>query len=178
MAKKLAGMGLVAHAPYRGMELTPVGEKVALEVVRHHRLIETYLAQVLGVPWEQVHEEAERWEHVISEDVEARMAEALNHPTHDPHGAPIPSVDGVVEKESLVPLGDVPEGGERQVRRVNDDDAAVLRHLREVGLVPGARVIVLRAAPEEGVLRLRVNGSEQIIGAAPASAVFVSEENN
>ena len=105
MAKKLATMGLVHHTPYRGLELSDSGERVALEIVRHHRIIETFLAQVLGLSWDKVHDEAERWEHVLSEEVEQLMMDKLGHPTRDPHGAPIPSSDGVLMRdEDALPL--------------------------------------------------------------------------
>src|SRR5690606_39879727 len=106
MIKKLAAMKLVRHTPYRGVELTEAGEKIALEVIRHHRLIETYLAEVLGVAWDKVHDEAERWEHVLSEEVEAKMAAALGNPTRDPHGAPIPALDGSVPRDGWTRLSE------------------------------------------------------------------------
>ena len=173
MVKKLAGMKLVRHTPYRGVELTSAGEKIAVEMIRHHRLIETYLAEVLGVAWDKVHDEAERWEHVLSEEVEAKMAEALNHPKRDPHGAPIPTVDGEVARDGWERLSDSREGISATVRRVSDENAELLRHLSEINLVPGTPIEVLRAAPEEGVLQLKINGKRKTIGLAPARAVFV-----
>lgn len=173
MIKKLAGMKLVTHTPYRGVELTAAGEKIALEVIRHHRLIETYLAEVLGVAWDKVHDEAERWEHVLSEEVEAKMAEALNHPTRDPHGAPIPSLDGSVPRDGWKRLSESVAGTQARVRRVSDENAELLRHLREMNLVPGSEVEVLRAAPAEGVLQLRIGGKRRTVGLSPARAVFI-----
>jgi DtxR family Mn-dependent transcriptional regulator len=173
MVKKLASLHLVRHAPYRGVELTLAGEKIALEMIRHHRLIETYLAEVLGLSWDKVHDEAERWEHVLSEEVEAKIAEALNHPSHDPHGSPIPTLDGDIAHDDWAPLAQMSEGHSVTVRRVEDESAELLRHLRELGLVPGARVEVLRAIAAEGVLQLRVNGEARTLGLAPASAIFV-----
>ena len=177
MVKKLAGLKLVAHEPYRGVTLTSAGEKIALEVIRHHRLVETFLSEVLGMDWDQVHAEAEKWEHVLSEEVEAKIVEALNNPTHDPHGAPIPTLDGKIADEGWQPLLRACEGDCVTVRRVSDRNPAVLRHLREVGLVPGARLEVLRAAPESGVLELQVEEQARIIGAEPARAVWVSHDN-
>jgi len=176
MVKKLATMKLVVHSPYRGVELTRAGEQIALEVIRHHRLVETYLSEVLGVAWDKVHDEAERWEHVLSEEVEAKMAEALGHPTRDPHGAPIPAVDGTIARDNWTRLGEASSGTTWTMCRASDKRGETLRHLGELGLVPGARIEVLRAAPEEGVLHLRVGGRKQILGKAPADAVFVRPE--
>lgn len=178
MVKKLAALHLVAHAPYRGVELTPAGEKIALEMIRHHRLIETYLAEVLGVSWDKVHDEAERWEHVISEEVEAKIAAALGHPSHDPHGSPIPTLNGEIAHDDWLPLSQMEAGAQVIVRRVDDDSAELLRHVQEVGLVPGTTVEILRAVPAEGVLQLRVNGKKRTIGLIPAQAIFVEEQGD
>ena len=177
MIKKLAALGLVRHTPYRGVELTEEGERVALEVTRHHRLSESFLTQILGLEWDKAHDEAEKWEHVLSEEVEARMAALLGDPTHDPHGAPIPTLDGKLAREAGQPLAQMPAGTRALVKRVSDEDASVLRHLQSVGLVPGARVEVLRAVPAEGVMRLRVDGREQTLGMAPARAVMAQQEH-
>ena len=174
MVKKLAELKLVSHAPYYGVDLTRSGERVALEIIRHHRLIETYLAQALGVPWDKVHDEAERWEHVLSEEVEARMDKALNHPTHDPHGSPIPSAAGVVAREECIALSELEAGQEREVRRVADEDAALLRHLDKVGLRPGARVLVVRHDATEGVMHLKVDDKKRLLGAQPAREVWMA----
>ncbi|HEY0076636.1 MAG TPA: metal-dependent transcriptional regulator [Abditibacteriaceae bacterium] len=176
MVKKLAALHLVAHAPYRGVELTPAGEKIALEMVRHHRLIETYLAEVLGLSWDKVHDEAERWEHVISEEVEAKIAAALGHPSHDPHGSPIPTLNGEIAHDDWLPLSQMEAGAQVIVRRVDDDSAELLRHVQEVGLVPGTGVEILRAVPAEGVLQLRVGGKKRTIGLIPAQAIFVEDQ--
>jgi DtxR family Mn-dependent transcriptional regulator len=178
MVKKLAALHLVAHAPYRGVELTPAGEKIALEMIRHHRLIETYLAEVLGLSWDKVHDEAERWEHVISEEVEARIAAALGHPSHDPHGSPIPTLNGEIAHDDWVPLAQMEAGMQVLVRRVDDDSADILRHAQSVGLVPGASVEVLRAVPAEGVLQLRVGSKKHTIGLIPAQAIFVEKQED
>jgi DtxR family Mn-dependent transcriptional regulator len=175
MVKKLATMKLVQHEPYKGVQLTAAGEKIALEVIRHHRLVETYLTQILGLEWDKVHDEAERWEHVLSDEVEARMAEALGHPTRDPHGAPIPTLEGEIADDNWLPLCDAVRGVCATVRRVSDEDAELLHHLREVGLVPGSEIEVLRAVPAEGVLQLRVDGRKKTIGLAPAAGVFVEQ---
>ena len=174
MIKKLAVLGLAHHTPYRGVELSESGEKVALEVIRHHRLSETFLTQVLGVDWDRAHEEADKWEHVLSEEVEARMAALLGDPTHDPHGAPIPTLDGQVARGAGTPLALAQAGARVVVRRVSDEDAELLRHLGAVGLVPGAEVEVLRAVAAEGVLQLRVGDQRHVIGLAPALAILVA----
>jgi DtxR family Mn-dependent transcriptional regulator len=173
MVKKLAGMKLARHTPYRGVELTEAGEKIALEIIRHHRLLETYLSQVLGLEWDKVHEEADRLEHVLSEEVEARMAAALGHPLRDPHGSPIPTVEGIIARHDETRLSDAQTGELLTVSRVFDEDPELLRHLSDVGLRPEAEVEVLRAVPAEGVLQLRVNGESKILGTHPARSVFV-----
>ena len=175
MIKKLATLGLVSHTPYHGVELTGEGEKVALEVTRHHRLSESFLTEILGLDWDKAHIEAEKWEHVLSEEVEARMAAMLGHPTHDPHGSPIPTLEGVMARESGEPLSDLPQGARAVVRRVNDEDAAVLRYLQSVGLVPGARFEIIRAVPAEGVLQIQVGDAQHTVGLAPARAVLVEQ---
>ena len=175
MIKKLATLGLVSHTPYRGVELTGEGEKIALEVTRHHRLSESFLTEILGLDWDKAHVEAEKWEHVLSEEVEARMAAMLGHPTHDPHGAPIPTLEGVMPRESGEPLAQLPVGTRAVVKRVIDEDAAVLRYLQSVGLVPGARVEITRAVPAEGVMQLRIGDHEHTIGLAPIKAVVAEK---
>lgn len=175
MIKKLAALDLVSHTPYHGVKLTPTGEKAALEVVRHHRLSETFLAQIMGIGWDKAHQEAEKWEHVLSEEVEERMASLLGHPTHDPHGAPIPSLDGQMPSQSLRPLSQIGAGMRVVVRRVPDEDGALLRHLSEVGLVPGTLIEVQRANPAEGVLGLSDGKQTFTLGLSPAAAVWVEE---
>ncbi len=139
MIKKLAVAGLVEHEKYQGARLTEAGRLVAVETIRHHRLVETYLHQALGVPWDQLHAEAEAWEHVLSEDLEARMDAALGHPTHDPHGSPIPTPDLVLAERDLLPLARLEPGQEATVARVSDHDADLLRHVGAAGLYPGTR---------------------------------------
>src|SRR5215210_623812 len=129
MVKKLDGLGLVRHVPYKGVELTRAGEQVALEVLRHHRLLETYLAEDLGLPWDRVHEEAEVLEHVLSEEVEEAIAVKLGNPTHDPHGDPIPTRDGRVEQRDTRSLEALRPGECGVFVRVSDSDPAMLRYL-------------------------------------------------
>lgn len=174
MVKRLAEMNLVRHAPYRGVELLPAGEKIALEVVRHHRLLELYLAEALGMPWDQVHAEADRLEHVISEDLEERMAAALGQPTMDPHGHPIPSRDLTVSERSHAALAAAQGGDVVKIEWVRDLDPAHLRYLAAIGLVPQATVFVIDVAPFNGPLRLRLGETEVNLGRELAAEVFVS----
>ncbi len=156
MLKTLAELKLVEYEPYYGVTLTDAGVKVALEVIRHHRLIELYLVEALGFSWDEVHEEAEALEHVISEKLEARIAAHLGHPMLDPHGDPIPRLDGTVPDISALRLADVPKGKEARIVRVSDQQAERLRYVAELGLIPGASVKVTERAPFEGPVTIRV----------------------
>ena len=177
MLKKLAGMGLVSHRPYRGTSLTADGRKIALEVIRHHRLLETYLAHALGVPWDEVHDEAEVLEHVLSEDLEDRIAALLGNPTSDPHGHPIPGKDGSMPVPSARRLWEVADGELVAVDRVPDSEPESLRYLGEIGIRPGQSIEVVRRGPGSGPLFLRVQPpakEETAISKELASAVWVS----
>ena len=156
--KSLAEQGYITHMPYRGVELTARGEEIAAELTRHHRLLELYLVEQLGYSWDQVNAEAERLEHVISEEFEDRVDALLGHPTADPHGDPIPSKSGTVVIPPMQPLAALPVGAEGIVRRVSDDDAALLRYLTALALTPGARVRVVERAPFGGPLTLESSG--------------------
>lgn len=173
--KKLARLKLVIHKPYRGVELTEAGRKIALEVIRHHRLIELYLQQALGVPWDRVHAEAEKWEHVLSEELEDRIDEFLGHPTHDPHGAPIPTRDGTLPSapEERLSLRELAPGQAAVVTEVSDHDPELLRYLGERGLYPNARVEVLAKEPFGGPLTVRVRAQEHVLGQEAARYVWV-----
>lgn len=151
MVKRLARLRLVAYSRYQGFALTPAGEKIALEIIRHHRLIELYLAQHLGVPLDQVHAEAERMEHVLSDEVEARMATALGNPVQDPHGDPIPSMDGTMRDVRYPKLDTLAPGALGVVAHVSDQRPALLRRLAGLGVLPG---VVLK------MLGRRRNGCE------------------
>jgi len=175
MIKRLADRDLVTYEPYRGVSLTATGERRALEVVRHHRLIELYLARALGVPWDRVHQEAERLEHVISEDLEQRMADALGDPAFDPHGAPIPTRDGTLERLATRPLTEVDPGGTVTVAEVDDRDPKLLRYLARLELYPGTAIEVLAVEPYEGPYRLRAGDRELSLGRAAARAIRVSK---
>ncbi len=178
MLKRLADLGLVEWAPYRGATLTPAGEKIALEVIRHHRLIELYLAEALGYSWDQVHDEAERLEHHISEQFEAAIAELLGHPTHDPHGDPIPTSDLQI---IAIPTQPLPSLGHRRwgiVRRVANQEPDVLRALAEKGVVPGTPVRLLEADPDAETVTLQVQGQPITLERNLAEVVYVESVEN
>jgi DtxR family Mn-dependent transcriptional regulator len=174
MVKKLAALGLAEHAPYRGVELTEPGTKIALEVIRHHRLLEQYLAETLGLPIDAVHDEADRLEHVISEELEARIDEQLGFPTHDPHGDPIPDARLNVALQDLRSLDVLEPGEEATVRRIPDGDAGLLRYLAGLTLVPGQRVTMRRSEPYGGPLTVDVEGSQHAISRELAERIGVS----
>jgi DtxR family Mn-dependent transcriptional regulator len=173
MVKKLAEGGLAEHAPYRGVRLTRDGQRLALEVLRHHRLLELYLAEQLGVPWDRVHEEAEALEHVISEDLEARIAAKLGHPTHDPHGDPIPSVDLEIDEGQTQSLEALAVGARGRFVRVSDADPEMLRYLEQRGIAIGSTVELVDRQPFDGPLTLRIGGADQLIGGSLARAMRV-----
>ena len=174
MVKRLDEMGLVSHEPYRGVELTPDGLRLALEVIRHHRLLELYLAEQLGVPWDRVHEEAEVLEHVLSEELEELIAAKLGNPTRDPHGDPIPTPDlRLVEPDTLA-LDALENGARGTFVRVLDSDPEMLRYLAERGIAPGARFEIVNRQPFGGPLFARFGGGEvQVLGGALARAMRV-----
>jgi DtxR family Mn-dependent transcriptional regulator len=144
-------------------------------VVRHHRLLELYLVTSLGYGWDEAHAEADRLEHHISENLEARLDAALGHPETDPHGDPIPAADGTLVAAPALPLSELPVDRRAVVRRVANDDPARLRYLAEIGLVPGATVTVVERLPFEGPLRVIVGGTERLVGLPLAGAVAVAE---
>lgn len=173
MVKRLAEQGLIAHERYRGVRLTDEGRLAALRTIRRHRVIEAYLAQALGYPWDRVHDEAERLEHAASDELIDRMAAAIGEPAHDPHGAPIPSREGTVEERELDTLATRAPGEAVRVLRVGDKDAERLRYLAELGIIPGARLRVLAHAPFGGPITLAVEGTERLIGPTLAEHVLV-----
>ena len=174
MLKKLSELNLIYYEKYRGTTLTPAGRKIALETLRHHRLLETYLAEALGYPWHDVHDEAERLEHVISEDFETRIADALGHPDFDPHGDPIPQLDGTLPASRSRPLTEFPVGESAKLTRITDQRREVLVYLEEQGLRPGAAVTVLGRAPFGGPLTLRC-GEQQVALAAELAGSLYAE---
>lgn len=173
MCKRLAQLNLVTHAPYHGVRLTDAGRKIALEVVRHHRLLELYLAEVLGYSWDQVHEEADRLEHVISEEFEERIDSILGRPTVDPHGDPIPSKDLELIEYPTTSLAALEPNEPAVVARVSDGDPALLRYLGSLGMFPGAPVLVRERAPYGGPIYLQIAHVEHAIGRELAEKVFV-----
>ena len=174
MTKKLAADGLVERVPYRGVTLSETGRRVALEVLRHHRLLELFLSDRLGMSLDEVHAEADRLEHVLSEELEARIDAALGYPTHDPHGHPIPDHELQLETSERRSLSEVQPGESTTVVRVPDRDAEVLRYLGELELVPGAVVEVVAQAPFDGPVTLRSRTGEHAIARHLAVAIAVA----
>jgi DtxR family Mn-dependent transcriptional regulator len=177
MLKKLATLGLVVHERYHGATLTPTGERMALEVVRHHRLLELYLMEALGLSWDQVHEEAERLEHHLSDELEARIDRALGFPTRDPHGDPIPSPELLLQSDEMVCLSDLEAGSMTVVRRVPDGDPELLRYLATLGLVPAEEVTIVEQAPFDGPVTVEVRGARYAIGRSLAAQIEVGVEH-
>jgi len=173
MIKKLAEQGIVEHAPYHGVRLTAEGKRLALEVLRHHRLLELYLAEHLDVPWDRVHDEAEALEHVLSEDLERRIAAKLGDPTHDPHGDPIPAADLSIDEGNTQSLADLAPGHCGRFVRVSDSDPSMLRYLADRGMRLGDRLEVLERQPFEGPLTVRFGDDDQVLGGALARAIRV-----
>jgi DtxR family transcriptional regulator, Mn-dependent transcriptional regulator len=163
MLKKLSDLKLVSYEKYYGVSLTPAGRNIALETLRHHRLIETYLMQALGYAWHEVHDEAEKLEHHISEDFEKRIADMLGHPTHDPHGDPIPALDGSMPESRGKPLPEFSAGRTIEITRITNQEGDVLRYLAEHKLIPGETVRVVAIAPFNGPVTLQKNGEDLAI---------------
>ncbi|TMC52274.1 MAG: metal-dependent transcriptional regulator [Chloroflexi bacterium] len=175
MVTRLSAQGLVEHDRYRGQQLTRDGRKVALELVRHHRLLEMFLVRVLGYSWDEVHDEAERLEHVISERMEQRIFDLLGRPELDPHGHAIPTLTGKVRPVSNRPLSECRAGEKVVVQGVSDDDPGKLRELERRGLLPGTRITVLAASEFEGPIDVRLRGRRESVPLGLARAIFVAE---
>jgi DtxR family transcriptional regulator, Mn-dependent transcriptional regulator len=175
MVKRLADLRLVNYEPYRGVRLTPQGEKIALKVIRHHRLIELYLTEALGLPWNQVHEEAEKLEHVLSEILEERISAALGHPTIDPHGDPIPDRTLCIEQPQGQPLTEIEAGRWVKIIRVLSMDSERLSYLGSLGLYPSTQIRLLEKAPFKGPLTLEVEGDHYSIASEMADRILVKE---
>jgi len=173
MVKKLDSLGLVSHVPYKGVELTEDGERLALEVIRHHRLLELYLAESLDVPWDRVHAEAEVLEHVLSEELEELIAAKLGNPTVDPHGDPIPTADLVMEERPTDSLADLVAGARATFVRISDSDPEMLRYLAERGIAPGDDFEVIDKQPFEGPTFARFGDDVHVLGGALARAMRV-----
>jgi DtxR family transcriptional regulator, Mn-dependent transcriptional regulator len=176
MIKKLAELKLVRHMPYQGVELTKSGEKIALEMVRHHRLLELFLMEVLGYTWDEVHAEADVLEHVISEEFEERMAARLGQPTVDPHGDPIPNKDGTIASVKERALLAMQTGESAQITHLNDTNSEMLRYAASLGLTPATRLTLIEVQPFGGSLRVKIGKAEKAIGRELAAQIFVTEK--
>jgi DtxR family Mn-dependent transcriptional regulator len=174
MVKRLSELGLAAHEPYRGVGLTESGRRVALEVIRHHRLLELYLVENLGVPWDRVHEEAEVLEHVLSEELEELIARKLGDPTHDPHGDPIPTRELIIDETETVSLESLGTGAHGTFTRVSDSDPEMLRYLSDRGIAPGAELEVIDRQPFGGPLFVRIGDSVHALGGELTRAMRVA----
>ena len=173
MLKKLAELKLVKHEPYHGVTLTPAGRKIALEVIRHHRLLELYLAEALGYSWDKVHAEAEKLEHHISEEFEDKIAALLGNPVTDPHGDPIPAKDGTIPPQNTVRLPDANAGESVLVTRVTAQNAEQLTYLGSLGIRPDASITVVHKAPFDGPVHLRVGTTSHHVGLNLARQIFI-----
>ena len=171
MCKRLGELGLVDHVPYKGVELTADGERVALEVIRHHRLLELYLAESLDVPWDRVHAEAEVLEHVLSEELEELIAAKLGNPTVDPHGDPIPTAELTIEERTSEALCDLEPRARATFVRISDSDPEMLRYLAERGIAPGDEFEVIDKQPFDGPTFARFGDDVHVLGGALARAM-------
>jgi DtxR family transcriptional regulator, Mn-dependent transcriptional regulator len=174
MLKKLASLGLVEHERYRGARLTRKGERVAPKVIRHHRLIEQYLSQTLGLPIDALHAEADRLEHALSEELEAHIDRTLGFPTRDPHGDPIPGPDLKIDRVDVTPLSTLETGAKATVERIPDGDGELLRYLSKLKLTPGSRLEVRDSAPFDGPLTVRIGGADHAISRELAAQISVT----
>ena len=175
MMKKLAELKLVRHVPYQGVELTKPGEKIALEMVRHHRLLELFLIEVLDYSWDEVHAEADMLEHVISEKFEERMAGRLGYPAVDPHGDPIPARDGTLRALKERALLSLQAGESAQITHINDTSSEMLRYAASLGLTPATRLKLVEVEPFGGSLRVKIGKTEQAVGRELAAQIFVTD---
>jgi len=177
MLQKLASAkpALVEYQKHQGVTLTSEGKRAALEVIRHHRLLETWLVQTLGYSWAEVHEEAERLEHVISEDFERRIAAAMGHPLRDPHGEPIPTADLKMPFDDTTPLSALRPNQTATITRVKAPDSQLLRHLEELGLIPGAQIEVKGYSPLDHNLTIKVGRKTTVLGLSITSKIFIEE---
>ena len=176
MLKRLADEGVVEYEAYHGARLTPEGERIALEVIRHHRLIELFLAEVLDMPWDRVHSEAEVLEHHISEDLEELIATKLGQPVRDPHGDPIPDRHLAITADDSVPLADLEPGDHGVFARISDSDSAMLRYLTERGIRPGDQLLVRSREPFGGPLVVEIAGRTHLLGPELADSMWVRRE--
>jgi DtxR family transcriptional regulator, Mn-dependent transcriptional regulator len=178
MVQKLSELGMVGYTPYRSVTLTPEGRRVALEVIRHHRLIELYLRESLGYSLEDVHEDAEELEHAISEEFEKRIDAALGFPKTDPHGSPIPGTDGVVTEREQIPLFDAPLGVYLTVSQVAMREKDVMGYVAALGIVPGARVKLIEKKPHRGPFFVQIAGGvKEMLGEEVAKLIYLVPRN-
>ena len=174
MLKRLAEMKLLQYTSYKGVKLTEAGRKIALEIIRHHRLIELYLSEVMGYSWDEVHDEAERLEHHISELFEDKISAMLGFPEFDPHGAPIPTKGGDIPDKEFSPLTNIEPGQIVRIERVSDGDPEMLRYLSEIGLVLNVKIEVLSKAPFNGPLTVKFGDTEQMVWREIAKNIYVA----
>jgi DtxR family Mn-dependent transcriptional regulator len=174
MVRRLADQGLLAYERYHGVRLTESGRRAALRTLRRHRVIESYLSEALGYPWDRVHDEAERLEHAASDELVDRMAATIGEPEVDPHGAPIPTRDGSVDETEYTSLAQLPIGTSGVVVRVSDEDPAMLRYLAELSILPGKKLTVKARAPYDGPITLTLGRQELSIGPALAANVLIA----
>lgn len=173
MLKRLAKMNLIDHKSYKGAQLTESGKKIALEILRHHRLLELYLKEIMGYSWDEVHDEAEKLEHHISEQFEDKIAELLDHPTHDPHGDPIPTKDGLVPEMASLSVCDADLEIPYIIGRVKDQDPELLRYLEKTGIILGVKLTVLEKTPFEGPIKVLLEEKEETLGYAVAKHIYL-----
>jgi DtxR family Mn-dependent transcriptional regulator len=176
MIRRLAKLGLLEHERYKGVRLTPDGEMIALHIVRAHRLWELYLVEKMDLSWDQAHVEAERLEHVLSEQLAGQIDQVLGHPTIDPHGHPIPSRDGQVAIIAGIPLTEVPPGEVGVISQIWDDTPELLRYLGKLSLYPGTSITVLQVDPFKGPIHLRVRDDIQVLGHEAAGHIMVKTD--
>jgi DtxR family Mn-dependent transcriptional regulator len=177
MIRRLSSQGLITHEPYKGVQLTREGRRAALKTIRRHRVIESYLTQALGYPWDRVHDEAERLEHAASDELIDRMAAAIGEPETDPHGAPIPTREGTLGAEPrLSALAELAEGGRARIARVGDRDAERLRYLATLGMAIGSEIELVSREPYDGPITLKVDGRRRVIGGELARQIFVEQK--
>jgi DtxR family Mn-dependent transcriptional regulator len=175
MMKRLSETGLIEHVPYRGVQLTPQGRRAALQMIRRHRILEVFLTTKLGYDWGDVHVEAERLEHAVSEKLIERMADALGEPRYDPHGAPIPTAAGEIEEAELVTLAEARVGATLVLRQVGDEDTERLHYLAEQALVPGTRVTVVERQPFNGPIIVKLASGSRVVGRELAALLWCEE---
>lgn len=174
MARRLHDAGLVDHLPYKGIQLTPYGRKVAMLNIRRHRLVERFLVEILEFGWHEVHDKADTLQNGVNQAIEDRMDELMGHPAACPHGDPIPTRDGVMPELNDRPLNVTPPGSQGKITRVKTREPEKLQYLAQIGLVPGAPFELINRAPFNGPLRLKIGRNEQVIGTELAAALWVS----